>query len=116
MRFPLCMNFTIPRDSDGTGQGVGGPAAGPGENGPDGQEGDTGQEGQEGQEGEEGQEGPEGPQAPDPFDGTPNNVPSFSPDSFDDPFEGMYNPVDPPTVPGIETENLPALPGGGIGV
>ena len=42
MRFPLCMNFTIPRDSDGTGQGVGAPAAGPGENGPDGQEGEQG--------------------------------------------------------------------------
>ncbi len=31
MRFPLCMNFTIPRDGDGAG-GVGGPSAGPAAN------------------------------------------------------------------------------------
>jgi hypothetical protein len=69
MRFPLCMNFTIPRDGDGAGQGVGAPAAGPGENGPD------------GQEGAQGPEGPEGPQ-----DQQTAFSPGFSPEAM---FEGM---------------------------
>ena len=97
MRFPLCMNFTIPRACDGTGPGVGATAPGPCENGP---------------QGPQGEQGPEGPT--DPFDGMPNM--SINPDPFDDPFEGMYNPFPPPTVPGIEIEPLPMLEGNGIGV
>jgi hypothetical protein len=33
MRFPLCMNFTIPRDADGAGSGIGGVGGGPADNG-----------------------------------------------------------------------------------
>ncbi len=84
MRFPLCMNFTIPRDGDGAGQGVGAPAAGPGENGPDGQEGDTGQEGQQGDETDMGP----APTPPDPPDlGPPTNI---------DELEGPSTPIEGP--------------------
>jgi hypothetical protein len=95
MRFPLCMNFTIPRDSDGTGQGVGAQATGPGENGPDGQEGDTGQEGQEGEETDMGP----APTPPDPPDlGPPTNLDpntpgiDLGPGSFSAPTPAGPNP------------------------